>query len=157
LRIRKRSLIYGAISEALMGLFSWLKKKEEPPGLQPGRIDASPIAGGVVVLKVSGVVSPAVMAEAQKRILAIAGRGGKLRGLIVAEGFQGFAKGFDGGMSEIERMSAIDEKVERMAVVADGKWHEQLRLFMLAGMRQTDIRFFGPAEKDAARAWLQGS
>jgi hypothetical protein len=78
-----------------------------------------------------------------------------VRGLVDAEGFKGWVKGFDGGTAEIERMFEIDDITERLAVVADKQWHEQLKLFMGVWTRKAPVKFFTIQERNAALAWLK--
>lgn len=138
-----------------MSIFPWKKKKPTGPVLHAGQVSVGRDSAGLVIVKVSGVLTPQVMASAQSQILAIESQGAKLRGLVDGVGFQGWAKGFDGGMGELERMYTIDEKMERMAVVAEESFHESLGLFMGAWTRKARPKFFTPAQMDQAKAWLK--
>ena len=136
-----------------MNLFFWRKKEAANP-LHAGSmalIQENPLR---FTLTMSGVISPPHVAIAQEKIIEICRPGTQSRGMIRAEGFQGFARGFDGGTSEIERMFAIDEVVERLAVVADEQMHEKLGLFMGGWTRKTQLKLFAPQERVKAEAWL---
>jgi len=135
-----------------MGFFS---RKQKAPAPQPGRITVSRDASGLLVLKVTGLISPQSVADAQAKILAAAVGGEKLRGLIDAEEFHGWARGFNGGMSEAEKMFSIDDLSDRIAVVADPKFHERLRNFLCIWMRQAKFRFFDVPDRASAMSWLQ--
>ena len=137
-----------------MNLFFWRKKETAAP-LRAGTMVLTQPAPARFVLTVSGVITPQKVAEAQQKILAAGRPGAKFRGLILAEAFQGWAPGFDGGLGEVERMVAVDEVVERMAVVAFDKWHENLRLFMGGWMRKAELKFFAMQDVEKARAWLE--
>jgi hypothetical protein len=136
---------------------SWLFwKKKESPALRAGTITVGKDPAGFLVMKVSGVISPQAVSGAQAKILALGSRQGRLRGLIDATEFQGWVKGFDGGSAEIEKMFSVDEITERIAVVADRAWHENLGLFLGTWMRKTPIKFFSVEERMEAMSWLQG-
>ena len=137
-----------------MNLFFWRKKKTANP-LRAGTmalIQEKPLR---FTLTVSGVISPPHVAVAQKKIMEICRPGTQSRGILRAEGFQGFARGFDGGTAEIERMFAIDEVVERIAVVAEENMQEKLSVFMGGWTRKARLKFFVSEEMDKARAWLE--
>ena len=137
-----------------MTLFFWRKKEVATP-LRVGKMIVVQEAPQRFTLTVSGVISPQLVAECQKKILAVGRQGSKSRGMIRADDFQGFVRGFDGGTSEIERALGIDEIVERIAVVANEKWHENLEIFMGGWMRKAQISFFAPTDVERARAWLE--
>ena len=136
-----------------MGLMFW-KKKELA---QAGKIEVSRDPAGLVMIKVSGALSPDILAAAQQKILAIGSKGPKMRGLIEADGFRGWVKGFDGGTTEVERMFEIDDITERLAVVADKEWHEQMKLFLGTWTRRAPVKFFTTQDRTAAIAWVKGS
>jgi hypothetical protein len=137
-----------------MNLRFWKKKAAPAPGASEVVVVRE--ASGLIFVKVSGLLSPKSVSDAQAKILELGRQGTTLRGLIDATEFRGWARGFDGGTSEVEKMFAVDEIVDRMAVVADSHWHENLGLFLGAWMRKAKIEFFTVQERDKARAWLQG-
>ena len=136
-----------------MNLKFW--KKQEEPAPQAGTITVTKDASGLLTLKVSGVISPQAIADDQSKLLAIGSQGGRLRGLVDAEEFQGWTRGFNGGMTEVEKMFSIDEMTDRMAVVADARMHEKLKLFLCVWMRSAPVKFFELKDRAAAMSWLQ--
>jgi hypothetical protein len=136
-----------------MDLMFWKKKDSPPP--QTGTISVNKDATGLMILKVTGVIAAKTVSDAQTKILALGSQGGRLRGLIDAEQFQGWARGFNGGMSEAEKMFSIDDITDRIAVVADSQWHEKLRLFLCVWMRNGTIKFFDVSDRAEALSWLQ--
>ena len=141
-----------------MSLFFGRKKKTDPvPVSKTGNIVVGRGLPGRLVLKISGVVTPEAVAETQRKVIETAGQGAPVtQGLFDAREFQGWAPGFDGGMSDIEKMMAIDRIFERIAVIADEGWHESLALFMGAWARKAQIKFFAPRDKEKALTWLEG-
>ena len=135
-----------------MSLQFW---KKSAPAPVTGTITVSKDSSGLLIMRISGLITPQAVSVAQANILALATPGAKLRGLIDAEEFQGWAKGFDGGMSEVEKMFSIDDITDRVAVVSEAKWHERLRNFLCVWMRQATIKFFELHERAAAMSWLR--
>jgi hypothetical protein len=136
-----------------MSLLFW--KKKAAPAARTGTISVNRDPSGLLVIKVSGAISPDLMASAQQKILAAGNQGPKLRGLIDAAEIKGWVKGFDGGTAEIEKMFQIDDITERLAVVADKEWHEKLNLFLGVWTRKAPVKFFTIQEREAALRWLK--
>ena len=52
-------------------------------------------------------------------------------------------------------MYKVDSYIERIAIVAPGKWKDQMLMFFVgAGRRQAQVEFFFDDEADDARDWL---
>ena len=79
-------------------------------------------------------------------------RVGKVRLLLVLRDFNGWERGADWG--DLRFYEAFGQDVERIAIVGDEKWRDQVRLFILADVRQSPVRFFPSGQIDQARAWL---
>jgi hypothetical protein len=71
--------------------------------------------------------------------------------LILAEEFSGWGK--DGNWGDLTFMYEHDPHIERIAVVANAKWLDEILMFLGAGRRQADVESFHSEE--AARDWLQ--
>ena len=142
------------LTEWLKGFFS-LQQKKANSDSQTGSITVQRTEPQRLLLTVRGIVSRQQITAAQQRILTLAGPDGRWRGLIQAEEFTGFAPGAAGGMAEIERMYAVDEVMERFAVVADRAKHDDLNMFLGGWMREAKIKFFAPSELGAAGIWLE--
>jgi len=52
-------------------------------------------------------------------------------------------------------MHEYDPYIEKIAVVADEKWRDQILMFLGAGRRQAPVMFFVSGEEEDARDWLQ--
>jgi hypothetical protein len=48
-----------------------------------------------------------------------------------------------------------DKHMEKIAVVANDKWKDQLLMLLGAGMRQAAVEFFPDSGEEAARGWLR--
>jgi hypothetical protein len=107
---------------------------------------------GLYVIRISGVFT-----NDQRKAMEAAGRAeidrrSKIRILLLAAGFEGWARGGDWG--DIRFMLEYDPYMEKIAVVADEKWREQFLAFLAAGHRQAAVEFFPLGQEVKAREWL---
>ncbi len=90
------------------------------------------------------------------RLLAGAGnaiaQSGQAKILIVAEDFLGWERA--AGWGDIDFMMEHDDDIDKIAVVAEERWRDDLLMFLGAGLREAEVAFFTPAGMDLARAWL---
>ena len=77
----------------------------------------------------------------------------KIKILVNATGFSGWGKDCD--WSNREFVHEYDPHIEKIAVVADEKWKEQMLIYLRAGRRQGLVAFFSPSQAQDARDWLQ--
>ena len=75
--------------------------------------------------------------------------------LVTAEAFEGWEHG--GGWEDMSFRRLFDERVSRMAIVADRRWEDQALMFAGKGLRRFDVEVFGPEDIGRARAWLTKS
>ena len=112
-------------------------------------IDAS---GKLLQIRIRGMLEKAD----HERVIQIAkeaiAREGKIRGLIIAEGFEGWARHEDWG--DVSFMMEEGQHIEKMAVVGDEKWRDDALAFTAKGFRPTAIEFFALSRLDEARRWL---
>lgn len=76
----------------------------------------------------------------------------KSRALFLLEDFEGWATSESWG--DLEFVDRNDEMLDRIAIVGEERWREQMELFMLKGLRPVEIRYFTPDQEPLARAWL---
>ncbi len=77
---------------------------------------------------------------------------GKVRVLIRLEGFAGWEPGEQRG--DVSFFFRHDKDIERIAVVSDPRWRDQMLMFLFADYRQAEARFFPETDLETARAWL---
>ena len=53
-------------------------------------------------------------------------------------------------------MYEYDGYIEKIAVVANEKWKDEILMYLGAGRRQAEVKFFFDDEAEDARDWLQG-
>jgi hypothetical protein len=80
-------------------------------------------------------------------------RSTKIKILVNATGFSGWGKDCD--WSSRKFMYEYDAYIEKIAVVADEKWKEQMLIYLRAESRQALVEFFSPLQAQDARDWLQ--
>ncbi|UCC96908.1 MAG: STAS/SEC14 domain-containing protein [Phycisphaerales bacterium] len=80
-------------------------------------------------------------------------RSGKVKLLILAEQFSGWGK--EGDWGDLTFMYEHDAQIEKIAVVAEGKWKDQILMFVGAGKRHAVVEFFPDDGEENARDWLQ--
>jgi hypothetical protein len=113
---------------------------------------------GIITLVVSGQLTQRELAAAQADAARLIHSAGKIRFLVLTEGFQGWERG--GQWSDFSFQEAHDAHIERMAIVGEEQWRDLTLLFTSQGLRPFPIEFFAPARLAEARAWLaagQGS
>jgi hypothetical protein len=79
-------------------------------------------------------------------------REGKVRALIILEGFEGWERHKDWG--DVSFMMQEGQQIEKMAIVGDEKWGDDALAFTAKGFRPTAIEFFAPSRMNEARIWL---
>jgi hypothetical protein len=75
--------------------------------------------------------------------------------LIVAEQFAGWGK--DGNWGDLTFMFESDPVIDKIAVVAKKQNKDELLMFLGAGRRQAEVRYFPSGEVDKAQNWLAAS
>ena len=80
-------------------------------------------------------------------------RSQKVKLLVLADQFTGWGK--EGDWGDLTFKYEYDPYIEKIAVVADEKWRDQILMFLGVGRRQASVEFFFPGETDDARDWLQ--
>jgi len=112
-------------------------------------IDAS---GKLLQIKIRGMLKKADY----DRIIQIAkeaiAREGKVRALIILEGFEGWERHEDWG--DVSFMNQQGQHIEKMAIVGDEKWKDDAFAFTAKGFRPTAIEFFPPSRLNESRTWL---
>lgn len=108
--------------------------------------------GGIVTAKITGKLSHSELVTLQKAVVANISRQGKVRILIIAEGFQGWEKA--GDWEDLSFQMKNDPHIEKMAIVGEKKWEDLALVFVARGFRKFPIEYFQPGDLAKARAWL---
>lgn len=110
--------------------------------------------GNLLIGEFRGVLARAEFDECTRHAEEAIRQHGKVRMLILLEGFAGWERGADWG--DVSFALDHDQDVERMAIVGDEQWKDEFFAFTAAPFRTTKIEFFPPSRLDAARAWVKG-
>jgi hypothetical protein len=105
------------------------------------------------VMRVSGLLKKSEVDAAQKYLWSQVSPGTKVRQLVLLTNFAGWEK--SEAWNDMSNLENHGDDFERIAVVGDSKWETEGLMFLGAGLRKTDIRFFPPEGENAARAWLK--
>jgi hypothetical protein len=105
-------------------------------------------------LKIGGWLKKSELDAAQE-----AGRGeiervGNLKILLVLEDFRGWEPGANWG--DITFAATYGDRIEKIAVVGDTKWETPMLMFVGAGCRRSEVKYFRGTDLAAARDWLSG-
>lgn len=76
----------------------------------------------------------------------------KIKVLVLAEDFAGWGK--EGDWGDLTFLYESDQYINRVALVTDVKWRDEMLMFFGEGRRQAEIKFFAKGHRDAARKWL---
>ena len=106
-------------------------------------------------LRVSGLLTKNELDSVQTAARDEIQRGGKIKLLIVLDGFQGWEKGAAWG--DISFAAAYGDQIEKMAIVGEPRWETEALMFVGAGIRRTPVKFFVSEQAAQARMWLAES
>jgi hypothetical protein len=109
-------------------------------------------ADGILTVKITGTLTQPELAHAQKRAAEIFQQRGRMRILVLTDGFRGWAQGGDWG--DISFQLENDPFIEKIAIVGERKWEELAVIFVGKGLRESPVEFFQSADLAKARAWL---
>ena len=110
-------------------------------------------ADGIWVLRVSGTLRKSELDAAQSVVSKAFAKSQSAKFLVMVENFQGWEKGGDWG--DLAFFVEHGDKIEKIALVADPKWKDNLLVFAGAGFRKGAVEFFPTAQHAQALAWLR--
>ena len=109
-------------------------------------------ADDLLVVRINGELAESEIAECQSAVGPLIQASGRMKFLVIAKDFQGWASG--GNWGDTGFIDDNDEQLARFAIVGDEQWREKMLMFSLAGLRAVEIEFFETSEEAAAREWL---
>jgi len=108
---------------------------------------------GLINLKISDLMTVEDMKKCQDAILSAIKRFDTLKGLIVLEAFQGWEK--SKVWEDISFFSENEKNIEKIAVIGDLKWRDDMYAFLGGPFRSGSIEFFNSSQEPEARTWLE--
>ncbi len=104
------------------------------------------------VISVQGVLTFSDQKEIEDKGREQIDRSRKSKLLVLAEQFSGWGK--EGDWGDLTFMHEYDPYIEKIAVVAEANWKDQMLMYLGAGRRQAEVKFFFYDEEKDARDWL---
>lgn len=103
-------------------------------------------------VRVSGLLTKDELTEVEAVAVDAIRQHGTIKLLFVLDAFEGWER--------TERWSDLgfylehERDIERIAIVADERWHDEALMFAAAGQRRAPVKCFGADDEAGARAWL---
>jgi len=106
------------------------------------------------VLRIGGVLNKATVSKVEELARREIDSGAKdLKVLfILQDDFLGWKKGDNWG--DLDFFSQYGDHIAKIAAVGEARWEEPTLVFLGAGSRRGEVRFFYPDDAAKARAWL---
>ena len=135
---------------------NWLKKLLGGSTEKPGPVSTATLKkepGNIYVLRISGKLNKATMDSVQVVGARDIARGATdLKLLVVLTDFTGWTGG--GNWGDIDFFIQYEANISKIAVVADARWESETLVFLGAGRRTGEVRFFQTGQDVQAQAWL---
>jgi len=110
---------------------------------------------GVVTVTFEGTLTQAALLQAQQAVADIIRVEGKVRILVNAEKFEGWESG--GAWDDFTFQEESDPFIEKLAIVGDERWENQVLIFAAKGLRRFPIEYFGTDEREMAYSWVRAA
>ena len=108
---------------------------------------------GVYALHIGGTLNKATLDNIQAVARHNIEAGAKdLKVLLFLDDFRGWKRGDDWG--DLDFFSLYEQNIAKIAVVGEPRWEAETLLFLGAGRRTGQVRYFPPHYEGRARAWL---
>ena len=115
-------------------------------------LSSHPIADQVYQITLSGLLTwdefQTYLAQVESKAFA----SGKVRIFLHLKDFTGWESSDQWG--DVSFFFRHDQDIERIAVVGDPHWQDEMQVFLFADYRQAETRFFAETDLELARAWL---
>lgn len=105
----------------------------------------------LLVVRVHGILRRVEVDECQRAASKMVREGAKAGALILLDGFQGWERADK--WDDVSFLTERDDDLEKIAIVGQERWRDEVLMFAGAGLRQTAVRYFDDA--GSARAWLR--
>ena len=111
-------------------------------------------AENLFVISVKGILTYDDLKDVENKGRTEIDRSGKVKLLVLAEEFSGWGK--EGDWGDLTFMHEHDPYIEKIAVISVERWKDEILMFLGAGRRQAQVKFFFDDEEEDAREWLEG-
>jgi MFS superfamily sulfate permease-like transporter len=104
------------------------------------------------VINLQGVLTFGDLKEVENKISEGIDRSQKTKLLVLAEDFTGWGK--EGDWGDLTFFYEYDPYIEKIAVVAEANRKDEMLMYLGAGRRKAEVKFFLYDEAKDARDWL---
>ena len=104
------------------------------------------------VINIQGVLTFEDIKEVENKASEGIDRSKKTKLLVLAEEFSGWGK--EGDWGDLTFMYEYDPHIEKIAVVAEANWKDEMLMYLGAGRRQAQVKFFLYDQEEGARNWF---
>lgn len=111
--------------------------------------------GELRIVRLTGMLRKTELDAIQQNEAKALAPDARINVLVLAEGFEGWQRGDRWG--DVSFISTYGDRIDKIALVAEPRWEDQMLMFTGAGFRRTQIKFFPLAQFAEARAWLAES
>ncbi len=109
--------------------------------------------GHVIAVRIAAWMRPSDQKALQEVAAARMAQGRKIRLLVRLENFLGWERG--AGWDDVGFLMEHGDDIEKMAIVGEDRWKEDVFLFVGKGLRATEIEFFAPESLREAEDWVR--
>lgn len=109
--------------------------------------------GHLLVLNIEGRLQKKALEETQALADESIRRHGKIRILALLDRFEGWEPGQD--WDDLSFLLAHDRDIEKIGAVGKERWRDEVLMYLGAGMRAAEVRYFTPEEAPLARCWVE--
>lgn len=136
---------------------NWLKKllgMEAPKPEPADAVSIRKISDSLYEIRIRGVLHKGALDRSESLVERDLAKGtSDLKALIILDNFKGWRKGDNWGDLDFFIRHG-NAKISKIAVVGEAKWKDETLIFLLAGKRQGEVRYYTPGDEHQARAWL---
>lgn len=104
----------------------------------------------LLAVHIQGLLRRAELDECRRSTANIIREAEKAKVLVLLDGFQGWASGAEWG--DVSRLAEHDSDIEKITIVGQEGWRDQVLVFAGVGLRQKPVQYF--PDSNGARAWL---
>ena len=109
-------------------------------------------SGDLFVISVQRIFTFDDLKDVEKSAREQIDRDQKVKLLVLAEDFTGWGK--EGDWGDLTFFHEFDPNIEKIAVVAEANWKDEMLMYLGTGRRQAQVKFFFYDQEREARDWL---
>ena len=115
-------------------------------------VDLADVSDGLMTVTIAGTLKKSDFERAQASLREMIRKYGKVRLLVLASDFRGWAREDD--WNTLASTAEQDKHLEKIAIVGEQRWEDLALAFTGKGFRPVAIEYFVPADLAKARAWV---